>query len=416
MSSKNNILKNINSNYIIKHIFSFLENRLFMDIIRNNKKMQKKLEISLETYENLCPVIIEKKRDDYFSFSFKDDNIYRAYTKDKQYVIFEGKYLHGKKNGYGTEFYFNKKKKFQGEYLNGIKINGTGYDKLGNIIYKIDSKNVTARYKNQMPVFNGKYYNGKKWNGIGYDINGNEVYEIKCGRGFVKEYYDDGVLKFEGEYFNGERNGKGKKYDYEQEIKFEGIYKNGEKWNGKGKEYYTDHDEENDVDPNQFKIDLFAPKKKEPSFSDIFKPKPLAIFSLFEKKEDPYVSNLMKNTFKNHNIERVTNNNFGHNLEEKVLKYEGEYLNGKRHGKGKEFTKNKILVYEGEYQNGLWHGKGKQYNSDKISSGLGPQLIYEGEFKFGKWDGKGKEYETGLLYIDKRIKHEGNFVKGKFVS
>ena len=68
MSSKNNILKNINSNYIIKHIFSFLENRLFMDIIRNNKKMQKKLEISLETYENLCPVIIEKKRDDYFSF------------------------------------------------------------------------------------------------------------------------------------------------------------------------------------------------------------------------------------------------------------------------------------------------------------------------------------------------------------
>ena len=415
MSSKNNILKNINSNYIIKHIFSFLENRLFMDIIRNNKKMQKKLEISLETYENLCPVIIEKKRDN-FSFSFKDDNIYRAYTKDKQYVIFEGKYLHGKKNGYGTEFYLNKKKKFQGEYLNGIKINGTGYDKLGNIIYKIDSKNVTARYKNQMPVFNGKYYNGKKWNGIGYDINGNEVYEIKYGRGFVKEYYDDGVLKFEGEYFNGERNGKGKKYDYEQEIKFEGIYKNGEKWNGKGKEYYTDHDEENDVDPNQFKIDLFAPKKKEPSFSDIFKPKPLAIFSLFEKKEDPLIGNIMKNTFKNHNIERVTNNNFGHNLEEKVLKYEGEYLNGKRHGKGKEFTKNKILVYEGEYQNGLWHGKGKQYNSDKISYGLGPQLLYEGEFKFGKWDGKGKEYETGLLYIDKRIKHEGNFVKGKFVS
>ena len=98
------------------------------------------------------------------------------------------------------------------------------------------------------------------------------------------------------------------------------------------------------------------------------------------------------------------------------MKYEGEYLNGKRHGKGKEFTKNKILVYEGEYQNGLWHGKGKQYNSDKISSGLGPQLIYEGEFKFGKWDGKGKEYETGLLYVGGKLKHEGNFVKGKFVS
>ena len=177
MSSKNNILKNIKSNYILKQIFSFLENRLFMEIIRNNKKMQKKLEISLENYENLCQVIIEKKRD---YVSFKDD-IYRAYTKDKQYVIFEGKYLHGKKNGYGTEFYLNKKKKFKGEYLNGIKINGIGYDKLGNIIYKIDYKNVTERYNNQRPIFNGKYYNGKKWNGIGYDINGNEVYEIKYG-------------------------------------------------------------------------------------------------------------------------------------------------------------------------------------------------------------------------------------------
>ena len=360
MSSKNNILKNINSNYIIMHIFSFLENRLFMDIIRNNKKLQKKLEISLETYENLCPVIIEKKRDN-FSFSFKDDNIYRAYTKDKQYVIFEGKYLHGKKNGYGTEFYSNKKKKFQGEYLNGIKINGTGYDKLGNIIYKIDYKNVTERYKNQRPIFNGKYYNGKKWNGIGYDINGNEVYEIKYGRGFVKEYYDDGVLKFEGEYFNGERNGKGKKYDYEQEIKFEGIYKNGEKWNGKGKEYYTDHDEENDVDPHPFKIDFSAPKKKEQSFLDIFKPKPLAIFSLFEKKEDPYVSNIMKNTFKNNNKERLTNNNFRYNVEEKVLKYEGEYLNGKDMEKEKNLLKIKFqfmkenikMVYGMEKENNI---------------------------------------------------------------
>ena len=63
----------------------------------------------------------------------------------------------------------------------------------------------------------------------------------------------------------------------------------------------------------------------------------------------------------------------------------------------------------------LWHGKGKQYDSDLFSGRL-PQLKYEGEFKYGKWDGKGKEYETGFLYGDRRLKHEGNFVKGKFVS
>ena len=31
---------------------------------------------------------------------------------------------------------------------------------------------------------------------------------VKDGKGKVKEYYDNGKLKFEGEYLNGERNGK----------------------------------------------------------------------------------------------------------------------------------------------------------------------------------------------------------------
>jgi len=40
--------------------------------------------------------------------------------------------------------------------------------------------------------------------------------------------------------------------------------------------------------------------------------------------------------------------------------FEGEYLNGKRHGKGKEYCDNK-LKFEGEYLNGKRHGKGKEY-------------------------------------------------------
>ena len=147
-------------------------------------------------------------------------------------------------------------------------------------------------------------------------------------------------------------------------------------------------------------------------------PKPLTyIFDLFKKEEKPVnIKNIFGDPFKSNNIERLINKSFGFNLEEKVLKYEGEYLNGKRHGKGKEFTKNKILVYEGEYKNGLLYGKGKQYD-DLFSKGREPKLKYEGEFKCGKWDGKGKEYETGFLYVgDRRLKHEGNFVKGKFVS
>jgi len=43
---------------------------------------------------------------------------------------------------------------------------------------------------------------------------------------------------FEGEYKNGEKNGKGKEYNDNGKLKFEGEYKNGKRWNGKGKEYY----------------------------------------------------------------------------------------------------------------------------------------------------------------------------------
>ena len=44
----------------------------------------------------------------------------------------------------------------------------------------------------------------------------------------------EGNLIYEGEFFNGKRNGKGKEYNTDEKIIFEGDYLNGEKWNGKG--------------------------------------------------------------------------------------------------------------------------------------------------------------------------------------
>ena len=40
-------------------------------------------------------------------------------------------------------------------------------------------------------------------------------------------------MRFEGEYLNGEKNGKGKEY-YGDKLEFEGEYLNGKR-NGKGK-------------------------------------------------------------------------------------------------------------------------------------------------------------------------------------
>ena len=83
-----------------------------------------------------------------------------------------------------------------------------------------------------------EYINGKIWNGKGYNKSGNIVYEIKDGKGHIKEFDKHGYLEFEGDYLNGERNGKGKEYDYGN-LEFEGEYLNGKR-NGKGKEYYND--------------------------------------------------------------------------------------------------------------------------------------------------------------------------------
>ena len=73
----------------------------------------------------------------------------------------------------------------------------------------------------------------------GFNKNGKIEFEIINGIGKGKEYDIDGKLKFEGEYYNGERNGDGKEYHYNGELRFEGEYIKGKKWNGNVKEYYS---------------------------------------------------------------------------------------------------------------------------------------------------------------------------------
>jgi len=50
-------------------------------------------------------------------------------------------YLNGKRNGKGKEYYSKNKLKFEGEYLNGKKWNGKGYDTNKNIAYELVNEN-----------------------------------------------------------------------------------------------------------------------------------------------------------------------------------------------------------------------------------------------------------------------------------
>ena len=65
------------------------------------------------------------------------------------------------------------------------------------------------------------------------------------------------------------------------------------------------------------------------------------------------------------------------------LLYEGEFLNSKKNGKGKEYFNN--YIFEGEYLNGKRNGKFKEYDIDS-------KLIFEGEYINNKRNGKWKEY------------------------
>ena len=239
-------------------------------------------------------------------------------------------------------------------------------------------------------IYEIEYVNGKKWNGKFYSPNDiNNYYELKNGKGFIKKYSDNGIyVDFEGEYLNGEKNGKGKQFYYAyDELEFEGEYLNGEKWTGK---YYN----KNNTQIYELK-DGKGFIKEYHSFINV-------------KFEGEYLNGEKNRKGKEYN-----------KLGE--LKFEGEYINGKREGIGKEYDENK-LVFEGEYKNGEKNGKGKEYNKNG-------ELIFEGDYSNGKRNGKGKEYENNKLifegeflygyrirgkeYVNEKLIYEGNYIISK---
>ena len=73
-----------------------------------------------------------------------------------------------------------------------------------------------------------------------YDLNDKIINELLKGNRYIKQYSNiPDLLSYEGEYRNGEKNLKGKEYNYKGQIKFDGEYLNGKRWNGNSKIYYN---------------------------------------------------------------------------------------------------------------------------------------------------------------------------------
>ena len=245
------MIENIKSAYFIKHLFSYIHDGITLALAKYNKKLQNILNIGLFNYK-----IFSGK---YIKYEGKGRvEIYNAFD-DR--IIYEGEFLNGKKHGKGKEYNKYGVVMFKGEYINGKRIieGNTGLDEFNEgyvyqynvykeLIYEGEFLNWKRHGKGKeyydygQLKFEGEYFYGKKWNGIEYvykEDKDNIINEYKNGKGYIieEEENDHGQrVYFEGEYLNGERNGKGKVYYDFGELIFEGEYLNGKR-NGKGKEY-----------------------------------------------------------------------------------------------------------------------------------------------------------------------------------
>ena len=219
----------VNSSYILQYIFSFLEETKKLYIIINNKAIQNRIEVDLDYYKKISGKYKE----------VGENGIGKVYRLDDNKLIFEGECKNGKKNGKGKEFYELGYVKFEGEYINGEKIKGKGYNTSGKVIMEIDNGKGKEYYNNGQIIFEGEYLDDKRWNGKIKEYKKYEFIAWTCGCGRrdykkiikeenikkkLKEYKN--LLKYEGEYLNEKRNGKGKEYDIRGNIIFEGEYLN----------------------------------------------------------------------------------------------------------------------------------------------------------------------------------------------
>ena len=108
-------------------------------------------------------------------------------------------------------------------------------------------------------------------------------------------------------------------------------------------------------------------------------------------------------------------------LNDKLI-FEGQYSNKKRKGQGKEYYDDNRVKYEGEFLNGKrWNGKIYSYKNgseiiQELKEGRGllkeyyddGSLKFEGEYLNGERNGNGKKY-----YKNGNLKFEGEYLNNK---
>lgn len=236
---------------------------------------------------------------------------------------------------------------------------------------------------------------GETWTADGNTYTGFAKKGILEGQG-ICEYGNGG--RYEGEWADGKRNGKGTYWysgnDTLKREKYKGEFVDDE-YNGQGICYYTDgarYEGEwkdgsregegtlkyaNDDDRMEY---VGQWRKDQPHGTGIFRWKNGAV----------YEGEVDNDTF--HGSGSMAWPDGG--------KYEGEFVNGYRHGQGTYFYPNGNK-YEGEFVNGEYNGTG--------TFTMASEGRYEGEFVNGFYHGEGTLYDS-----EGNVEKQGQWINGEF--
>lgn len=255
-------------------------------------------------------------------------------------------------------------------------------------------------------MFDGEYLQGKAVKGCTYHKDGTPQYDgaYRDGKrhGTGKLYWGNGKLKYEGTFKAGQFSGEGKLYYETGVLQYEGEFRDGKPC-GRGKLYREDGSL---LFEGAFEDGEPVTEKRE-SHKEYYRDGAL-------KYDGQYLNGKRHGQGKQYRSDGTleVEGQYRDGLpcgtgrlyykDGKSLRYEGEYQNGKACGKGTEYYQSGGVKYRGEYRNGWWHGTGRKYREDGT-------LSYTGAFQNGKWHGQGKWYreKNGALY------YEGAFVDGE---
>ncbi len=172
-----------------------------------------KLNINTEEFVNLSN---DKEDDNPIAETKVETTTNRVLMPDG--TIYEGELKDGLANGFG-KFIYNRYVKYRGLWIKRWGTNEQFYNRIEGYLSN-------GKYEGSVKLFNDDVL----------VFDGCLEYELKEGYG--KEYYVEGLIRYEGEFHHGVYHGKGEYYqsDYPHKIKYKGEFYNS-RFSGKGIKY-----------------------------------------------------------------------------------------------------------------------------------------------------------------------------------